>query len=186
MSGIRLLDCSKLVINQKNNDDITICQHDIIVKFFDGFCFFAKFSYWTMFHVNIITGSGVFFYKRLTRNLEIGNSPVWVLSNTWRLGRVGYTKFGTYVSNKMLLNAAKRQVYSFYCFWVIKIKPTGVVGITTPLPPGCPHRFHKNFQDISKTKWKNSRTKQQNQVQLKRSVPACQVNSYNCHTHILH
>ena len=138
VSGIWLLDCSKLVINQENNNDITICQHDIIINFLTVFISFVKFSYWTMFHVNIITGSGVmtiFLYKRLTRNPEIGNSPVWVLSNTWRLGRVVYTKFDTYVSNKMLLNAAKRQVYSFYSFWVIKVKPTGAVGITTPPPP---------------------------------------------------
>ena len=41
--------------------------------------FFAKFSYWSKFHVNIITGSGVmtaFIYKKLTRNrkLEIPQS----------------------------------------------------------------------------------------------------------------
>ena len=33
----------------------------------------------------------------------------------------------------MLLNAAKCQGYSFYCFWVIKGKPTG--GGDSPLPP---------------------------------------------------
>ena len=56
---------------------------------------------------------------------EIGNTPVWVLPNIWRLGRVMDTKFGTNVSNKMLLNAVKFQSYSFYRFWVIKGKPTG-------------------------------------------------------------
>ena len=34
------------------------------------------------------------------------------------------TKFGTNVSNRMLLNAAKFQGYSFYRFGVIKGKPT--------------------------------------------------------------
>ena len=77
---------------------------------------FLLFSYWFKFH----------FYKRLTRNLEITNTPVWVLPNTWRLGQVRDTKFGTNVSNKSLLNAAKCQVYSFYCFWVTKGKPTGI------------------------------------------------------------
>ena len=35
------------------------------------------------------------------------------------------TKFGTNVSNRMLLNAAKCKDYSIYRFWVIKGKPTG-------------------------------------------------------------
>ena len=59
----------------------------------------------------------------LTRNLEIGNTLVWVLPNIWRLESVKNTKFGTNVSNKMLLNTAKIQGYSFYRFWVIKRKP---------------------------------------------------------------
>ena len=46
-------------------------------------------SYWPMFHVNIITGSRVmtiYPIKGLARNPEIGNTPVWVLLNIWRLG----------------------------------------------------------------------------------------------------
>ena len=43
------------------------------------------------------------------------------------------TKFATNVSNRMLLNAAKFQGYSFYRFWVIKGKPLGGK-ITPPLP----------------------------------------------------
>ena len=75
-----------------------------------------------------ITGSRVltiFFYKGLTRNLEIGNTPVRILPSIWRLGRVGDTKFGTTVSNKMLMNASKSQGYSFYRCCVAKEKPTG-------------------------------------------------------------
>ena len=74
--------------------------------FWRCFVSFVKFNYWPMFNVNIITGSGVmtiFFYKGLTRNLEIGNTPVWVLPNIWRLERVRDTKFGTNVS-RMLQN----------------------------------------------------------------------------------
>ena len=63
--------------------------------------------------------------KGLTRNPEIANTPVWVLANIWRLGRVKDTKFVTKISNEMLLNAAKCQDYSFYHFEVIKGKPTG-------------------------------------------------------------
>ena len=42
------------------------------------------------FHVNVITGSGdmtIFFFKGLTRNLEIGNILGWVLPNICRLGK---------------------------------------------------------------------------------------------------
>ena len=99
----------------------------------------AKFSYWSKFHVNIITFSGVmtiFFYKRLIRNPEIGNTPVWVWPNIWRLGRVSDTKFVTNVSNEMLLNATKSQGYSYsFCrFWVIKGKPTWDVKLLPTSP----------------------------------------------------
>ena len=33
-SGIRLPDCSKLIINRKSDSDVTIFQHAIIVNFF--------------------------------------------------------------------------------------------------------------------------------------------------------
>ena len=67
-----------------------------------------------------------FFYKGLTRNPRIRNTPVWVFPNIWRLGWVRDTKLVMVVSNKVLPNAAKCQGYSFYCFWVIKGKPTGL------------------------------------------------------------
>ena len=72
-------DCSKLVIKWKNDKDVTICWHDIVVKYFQ-YCLVSlvKFSYWFKFHVNIINGSGVltiFFYKGLTRNWDVGNTP---------------------------------------------------------------------------------------------------------------
>ena len=35
MSGIWLLDCSKLAVHRKNDSDVTICWHDVIVNFFD-------------------------------------------------------------------------------------------------------------------------------------------------------
>ena len=69
----------------------------------------------------------------MARNPEIGNTPVWILPNIWRLGRVMDTKFGTNGTNKMLLNAAKFQGYSFYCFWVIKGKPTVRVKLPSQL-----------------------------------------------------
>ena len=116
VSGIRPPDCSKLAKNPKNDNDVTVFRHDLNVK--SCFVSLVKFSYWSKFHVNIITGSGImtiFFHKGLTRNPEIGNTPVWVFPNIWRLGQVMDTKFGTNISNGMLLNAAKFQGYSFYC-----------------------------------------------------------------------
>ena len=107
---------------------LSFCK--IKAKFFwRYFISLVKSSYWSKFHVNIITGSGVmtiFFYKRLTRNPEIGNTTIWVLPNIWRLGRITDTKFSMNVSNEMLLNAAKCQGYSFYRSWV----PTGEGKIT--------------------------------------------------------
>ena len=77
-------------------------------------------------------------FVSLNRNLETKNIPVWVFPNIWRLGQVRDTKYGTYVSTKMLLNAEKCQGYSFYCFWVIKGKPTGQGGGGGGITP-APH-----------------------------------------------
>ena len=41
--------------------------------------------------------------------------------------------FGTNVSNRMLLNAAKFQGYSFYRSWAIKGKPTGGGKMAPPI-----------------------------------------------------
>ena len=80
VSGILPLDCSKLTKIPKNDNDVTIFRHDVNVKFCRRyFLSLVSFSYWSKFHANIITGSGImttFCYKRLTRNLEIGNTPV--------------------------------------------------------------------------------------------------------------
>ena len=70
----------------------------------------------------------ILFYKGLTRNPEIGNTPVCVLPNIWRLGQIMDTTFDKNASNRMLLDAAKFQGCSFYRFRVIKGKPTGGVG----------------------------------------------------------
>ena len=129
---------SKLAVNWKNGNDVTVFRHNVIVKFF-WHCFVSlvKFNYLSKFHVNIITGSAVMtisFYKELTRNPEIGNTPVWILLNIWRLCWVKNTKFGTNVSDKILLNAAKCQGCSFYRFWVIKGKPAQGIKLLPPPP----------------------------------------------------
>ena len=55
----------------------------------------------------------IYFHKGLTRNPEIRNTPVCVLSNIWRLGQVRDTKFGTDVPNEMLLNPVYTKVTAF-------------------------------------------------------------------------
>ena len=129
VSGIQSLEGSKLARNPENESDVTISWHDVKVKFFlRRLVSLVKFCYWPKFHVNIITGFGImtiFFYMGWARNPEVRNIPVWVLPNLWRVGRVMYIQFGTNFSNKMLLNAANVQGYSFYHFWVIKGSPTG-------------------------------------------------------------
>ena len=129
LSGIWPPDCSKLAENPINDNDIAIFRHDVIINFFwRCFVSLVKFIYWSKFHVNIITGSGIitiFFYKGSTRNPEIRNTLVWVLPNIWRPGQVMDAKFAMNVFNKMLIIASKHHGYSFYCFWIIKRKPTG-------------------------------------------------------------
>ena len=63
---------------------------------------------------------------------EILPSEICPISEDW--GQVIDTKFSTNVSNRMLLNPAKFQGYSFYRFWVIKVKPSGEGGKIIPPP----------------------------------------------------
>ena len=54
----------------------------------------VKFSFWSKFCVNIMTGAWVmtiFVYKGFTRNPNTENTSVWVLPNTWRVGRARFT-----------------------------------------------------------------------------------------------
>ena len=97
------------------------------------------FSYWSKFHVNIITGSRVvtiFLYKELTRNLEIEN--IWVSANIWRLARFRDTKFGWKVSNEMLLNAAKARITAFTVSQLLKETQQGAEGVKLRPPPFTP------------------------------------------------
>ena len=91
MSGIRLPYCLKLAVNWENGNDVIIFRHEVIVKVFDVVLFNLS-SLVTVPNfksiVNIITGSGVLaipFYKGLTRNLEIGNTPskFYPISGDW-------------------------------------------------------------------------------------------------------
>ena len=140
----------------KNGNDVTTFLHDVNVNLFDLdlFLLSSLVTGPSLYHVNIITGSGImtfFFYKGLTKNLEIRNTPIWVLSNNWRLGRVMGTKLGTNVSSKMLLNAGKFQGYSFYHFLGIKGKPTGW-GVKLHLPHAPRLGLNKSFCNTTNVK----------------------------------
>ena len=124
-------------------------HRQVFLTFFCCF-FFVKLSYLSNFHVNIITGSGVmiiFFYKGLTRNPEIGYNPAWVLPNIWEQWRVRDTKFGTNVSNEMLLNVAKCQLrlLSLLSYWE---KTNREDKITPPPVPITQNRVKLTFCPI--------------------------------------
>ena len=132
-SGIRLPDCSKLAINWKKNNDITIFWHDFIVNFFDVALFHLSSS---------VTGPSFMSISSLVLELwqftfirdwpEILKWEIPCLSFAQYLGLVRDTKFGSNVFNEMLLNSAKWQGNSFYRFSVIKGKLAGGSKITPP------------------------------------------------------
>ena len=137
-SRIRLADCSKLVLNWKNDNDVTFYRYDVIVQLFWRFLVsLVKFSYWSKFHVNIIASSWVmkvFFYKGLNRNLEIRITPFYFLSNIWRQGRFRNTSFGTNVSNKKFLDRANASVIAFTVSELLRENQQGMGGVKLPHP----------------------------------------------------
>ena len=79
---------------------------------FDVVVSLRKFDYWSIFHVNMITSSGVmtiFFYKGLTRNSILGNTPSesCPISRDW--GKLGIPNLAQMSLIKCYLNAAKYQ-----------------------------------------------------------------------------
>ena len=107
------------------------CQFQVLVQIS------CQYHYWLWSYDS-------FFYKELTRNPEIGNTPAWVLLNIWSLGPVWDIKFDTIVSYKMLLNAAKCQGNNFYGFWVIKGTPAGRK-ISPPSPSKLGLSFYLSY-----------------------------------------
>ena len=78
----------------------------------------------------------ILFYKGLTGNSEIGNTPVSVLLNIGVLGQVQNTKYGTDVSNKMLLKIQNARVTAFTISELLRENQQGGGGgKITPLPP---------------------------------------------------
>ena len=134
----RLPDYSKLAINWKNDNDVTIFRHDVIVNSFE-LVFFLLLNLVTgpsfMSISSLVLELGYFFYKWLTRNQKTRYTSIWVLRNILRLEKVRDTKLSTNVSNEMLLNAAKWHGYRFFRFWGINGEPTRGEIKLPPLPP---------------------------------------------------
>ena len=81
--------------NQKNDNDAIICRHDVIVKFFWRPFFFLS---------SLVTGPSFMsisslvlnfwlLYEGLIRNLEFGNTSVWVFPISGDWGELGIPKF---------------------------------------------------------------------------------------------
>ena len=99
VSGIWLPDCFKLAIYWKIKNDVTVSRQVAIANFFDVAVFILSslvigpsFMSISLLVLEIWQFS---FYKGLTRNPEIGNTPVRVFPDIWRLGWVKDTKFGS-------------------------------------------------------------------------------------------
>ena len=81
----------------KNDNDVTICRHDVIVKIF-WCCFVSliKFSYCSKIHVNIDVGSGVMTDFFMRNSLEIWKLEKLLpefcpISGDW--GKLGIQKY---------------------------------------------------------------------------------------------
>ena len=80
--------------------DMTSSSNFFVVDFFDSSSLVTGPSFMSILPLVL-----ELCYKGLTRSLEIGNTPVWVLPNIWRLERLRDTNSGTNVSNEILPNA---------------------------------------------------------------------------------
>ena len=98
-SRVWLLNYSKLAINRKKDDDVTIYRHDVTVNIFWGF-FDSLFKFVTGQSFMSISSLVLELWKfSFTRDWsEIRKSEIpWntrVFPNIWRLGRVRDAKFG--------------------------------------------------------------------------------------------
>ena len=100
-------------------------SHDATLKFFWR-CFISlvTFSYWSKFHVNIITGSRVSFYKGLTRNPKIRNTltEFCTISGDWHeVGIPNLAWMSLVEFYRMMLNA---RVTAFTISELLRGKPT--------------------------------------------------------------
>ena len=128
MSGIQLLDCSKMTINWKNDTDIRICRHEVITKFFNVALFLLS---------SLVSGPSFMSVSSLVlelwqfsfirdwpeiRKSDIPLSEFCQISRDWgELGIPNLTQVSLIKRLWLLQNAR----VTFYRFWVIRGKPTG-------------------------------------------------------------
>ena len=98
--------------------------------FWHRFVSLVKFSYWSKFRVNIITGSGImtiFFYEGLTRNPEIRKttSEFCPISRDW--------------GELLIPNLARMSLIE--CYWILRIVVVGAVRFSADKPLDF-HDFH--------------------------------------------
>ena len=125
---MRLPNCSKLVINWKNDNDIAICRHGVNVSFFDLAVFLLLYlvtgpSFMSISLLFLELWFSFIRYLPEIPKLEVPPSEFGPISGDW--GESGIPYLALMFLIKSLLNAAKCQGYSFYRFWIIEGKPTG-------------------------------------------------------------
>ena len=118
----------KLVINQKNDNDVTILWHDGIVNFFDVVLFLLSIlvtgpSFMSI--SSLVLELWQFFFRRDWPGIQKSEIPPSEFSPVSEDWVTFWTPNIARMSNRIFLNAAKCQGYGFYSFWVIKEKPTG-------------------------------------------------------------
>ena len=133
----------KLVINQKNDYGVTVCRHDVIVKFFDIVLFFLSSLVTGLSFMSTLLLLLELWQFLFTRDwpeiwkLEIPPSDFCPIYRDW--GKQGTPNLAQTSLMKCYWMLQNGRVCSFYCFWVIKGKPTLVD--LTPLPPLSPPRL---------------------------------------------
>ena len=129
MSGIRLLYCSKLAINWKNDNNVRTFPK-FITFFWPCSVSFVKFSYWSKSGSWLVLEFWQFLFIRdwpEIRKSEIPQSEFCPISGNW--GNLEIPNFGVNISSKMLLNVSKCQDYNFYHFGVFKENQLVVLNI---------------------------------------------------------
>ena len=121
--GIRLLYCSKLVINRKNDNDIIVCQHDIIVNFFWRFLTLLYFSSRVSFWCKCYTKS--LLVLSLSQFWKCVHLSFAQYLETW--GELGIPDLERISLMKCywILQNARVTTFTFYEFLLFEVKPTG-------------------------------------------------------------
>ena len=151
-SGIQLPYCSKLSINWKNGNGVTIFQHDVIV-IFDVPLFPLSNLVTCPSYISIsslvlgLWQFSVFNFLQWAQNPEIRNTPVWFLPNTWRLRRV---RVSDLARMSLIKNYWKLQNARVTVFIISELLREHQQGVKLPIPTQIKV---KEKRDISVDMW---------------------------------